>query len=487
MNLQTLFGRSRTLPKDWAGITIKGLTADSRLVEPGFVFAALPGTLADGAKFIPDALQRGAVAILADESLAGTDMGDAAFVPSSHPRHDLALAAARFYASQPEIIAAVTGTNGKTSVASFLRQIWECCGFRAANLGTTGIHGPNGHEPLGLTTPGPVQLHQSLHELAGSGVTHAAIEASSHGLEQRRLDGVRISAAAFTNISRDHLDYHKSFEDYLAQKLRLFRDLLPEGGRAVIASDGFGADEAEKAANERGLEVLTVGWKGRTLRLLDVSPAGFSQNLTLWAHNRQYKVTLPLAGEFQVENALVAAGLAMACGLGVDEVLPCLSNIKGARGRLEPVGQTGTGAQIFIDYAHTPDALETAMKTLRPYVKNRLIVMFGAGGDRDAGKRPQMGEVAARLADKVYVTDDNPRGEDPAKIRAQVIAACPGAAEIGPRGEAVAEAIAGLEAGDVLLLAGKGHETGQVVAGETLPFSDHDAAAAALAGQEYRP
>lgn len=487
MNLQSLFGRSRTLPKEWAGITIRGLTADSRLVEPGFVFAALPGTLADGAKFIPDALQRGAAAVLADEQLAGTVPGDTVFVPSDNPRRDLALAAARFYPAQPETIATVTGTNGKTSVASFLRQIWVCCGFRAANIGTTGIHGPDGHQKLGLTTPGPVQLHQVLNELAMADVTHAAIEASSHGLEQHRLDGVHISAAAFTNISRDHLDYHNNFEDYLAQKLRLFTELLPTGGPAVVASDAPGAAAAEAAATRRGLDVLTVGWRGRSLRLLEVTTSGLCQNLTLWAHNRQYKVTLPLAGEFQVENALVAAGLAMACGLGVDEILPCLANIKGARGRLEAVGRTESGAQIFIDYAHTPDALETAMKALRPYVDNRLVVLFGAGGDRDHGKRPQMGAAAAELADRVFVTDDNPRSEDPALIRAEVMATCPGAVEIGSRGEAVAEAIAGLEAGDVLLLAGKGHETGQVVDGETLAFSDHDAAAAALAGREYAP
>lgn len=468
-------------------MTIRGLTADSRLVEPGFVFAALPGTLADGAKFIPDALSRGAVAVLGDAALAGALPESVAFLPSGNPRRDLALAAAAFYPLQPETIAAVTGTNGKTSVASFLRQIWACCGFRAANIGTTGIHGPDGHRPLGLTTPGPVELHRALHELAEAHVTHAALEASSHGLEQHRLDGVRISAAAFTNISRDHLDYHKDFEDYLTQKLRLFTELLPAAGRAVVASDGEGAGRAEAAARGRGLDVLTVGRKGRSLRLIDVTTSGFSQNLSLWANNRQYKVTLPLAGEFQIENALVAAGLAMACGLGVDEILPCLANLKGARGRLEAVGRTAAGARIFIDYAHTPDALTTAMQALRPYVDNKLVVLFGAGGDRDTGKRPQMGAAAAKLADRVIVTDDNPRGEDPARIRAEVMAACPDALEIGERAEAVATAIAGLEAGDVLLLAGKGHETGQVVAGETLPFSDHDAAAAALAGREYRP
>lgn len=466
---------------------IRGLTADSRLVEPGFVFAALPGTAADGAQFIPDAVARGAVAVLLGEHVQADGLGDAVLLPSANPRRDLARAAARFYPQQPENIAAVTGTNGKTSVASFLRQIWECCGFIAANVGTTGIHGPDGHTPLGLTTPGPVELHKALHALAERGVTHAAIEASSHGLQQYRLDGVQLSAAAFTNISRDHLDYHKTFEDYLAQKLRLFTEVLPEGGRAVVASDSVGAAEAEAAATARGLEVITVGWKGRTLRLLDVSTSGFSQNLTLWAHNRQYRVTLPLAGEFQIENALVAAGLAMACGLGVDEILPCLANLKGARGRLEAVGQTDAGARIFIDYAHTPDALETALKVLRPYVEGKLVVLFGAGGDRDKGKRPQMGAVAARLADRVIVTDDNPRSEDAAQIRAEVMAACPDARNIGSRAEAVAEAIAGLAAGDVLLLAGKGHETGQVVGGKTLHFSDHEAVEAALAGREYRP
>ncbi len=479
--MQELFGETRKLPKDRAGINIKGLTADSRQVEPGFLFAALPGVAADGVRFVSDALKNGAVAILTGDAQGSIDTGNAVLVRVSNPRRELALAAARFYQDQPEILAAVTGTNGKTSVASFLRQIWVDMGFCAANLGTTGVFGPEGHTYLGLTTPGPVQLHKVLRDLVSQGVTHGALEASSHGLEQNRLDGVRITAAAFTNISRDHLDYHDGFEDYFAQKQRLFEELLPENSAVVTDRDSTGSDVVCQIAERRNLRLFCVGRKGGDLRLVGNERDGFGQRLAVEHEGRVHDVYLPLAGDFQVSNALVAAGLAIVCGADAGPALAALEKLQGASGRLELVGKTGADAPVFVDYAHTPDALANALEALRPYVSRNLVVVFGAGGDRDKGKRPLMGEVAARLADKVIVTDDNPRGEDPAAIRAEILESCPGADEIGARAGAIETAIAGLGEGDVLLVAGKGHEEGQIVGDEVLPFSDHRVVSAALA------
>ena len=461
-------------------IEVTGLTADSRKVKPGFLFVAIPGNKADGLQFVGRAVAAGAVAVLAGERPPGLPPG-VVFVASDHVRRDLALAAARFYPRQPATVAAVTGTSGKTSVAAFTRQIWTRLGHPAASVGTVGVVSPQGEVYGSLTTPDPVDLHRTLDALAGEGVTHLALEASSHGLDQYRLDGVRVAAGAFTNLSRDHLDYHPTLEAYLAAKLRLFTDLVRPDGAAVIAADHEETVQVVAAAARRGLRVLTVGSVGEAIRLRDVAVDGFAQRLTLTCAGRDVSVRLPLVGAFQVENALVAAGLAIATGGDPAAVLAALEHLQGAKGRLELVGAPN-GAPIFIDYAHKPDALAKALAALRPYASGRLTVVFGAGGDRDAGKRPIMGAIAAAQADRVIVTDDNPRSEEPAAIRAAILAAAPGAVEIGDRAEAIRRAIGSLAAGDVLLIAGKGHETGQIVGDRTVPFSDHEAVAAALKG-----
>ena len=466
-------------PARWRQVSILGLTADSRAVKPGYLFAALPGSRTDGTRFIAEALQRGAAAVLMPQGrshgLNGTPV-----VEDPDPRRRLALMASRFFGAQPDIAVAVTGTNGKTSVASFTRQLWEKDGHRAASLGTIGVVGPSGTKVLAHTTPDPVELHAILADLASSGVTHLALEASSHGLEQRRVDGVRFAAGAFTNISRDHLDYHPSFEAYFNEKLRLFGEVLPPGASAVIDVDSEAGRVVEAIARPRGLSVITVGREGENLRLFSAEQDGFGQLLTIEHAGKRMKVSLPLVGAFQASNALVAAGLVMATGASAETVLPRLAKLRGARGRLELAGTTPTGAPIFIDYAHTPDALAKALDALRPYVEKTLVVVFGCGGDRDKGKRPQMGAVAVAHADLAIVTDDNPRSEEPADIRREILAAAPGAVEIAGRPRAVKEAIAGLRQGDVLLIAGKGHETGQIVKGTVIPYSDHDAVAAAL-------
>jgi UDP-N-acetylmuramoyl-L-alanyl-D-glutamate--2,6-diaminopimelate ligase len=457
---------------------ITGVTADSRAVKPGFLFVAVPGTKADGLRFVPQALAGGAAAIMA-ESAPQQVAAEVAVVKIPNVRRALALAAARFYPRQPRTIAAVTGTSGKTSVAAFTRQIWAALGHAAASIGTVGVVSPQGETYGSLTTPDPVGLHRTLDALAQEGVTHLAIEASSHGLDQHRLDGVRATAGGFTNITRDHLDYHASLEEYLKAKLRLFDALLEPGSGAVIDVDHEGAEAFVAAATARDLRVLTVGRAGRGIRLLESEIDGFAQRLRVAHEGREFALRLPLVGAFQVENALVAAGLAIATGSEPAAVFAALENLQGAKGRLELVGQRH-GAPIFVDYAHKPDAVAKALEALRPYVCGRLIVVIGAGGDRDPGKRPMMGAIAAELADRVIVTDDNPRSENPAAIRAAILAAAPGAQEIGDRNEAIRSAVGGLQPGDVLLVAGKGHETGQIVADRVLPFSDHEAVAAAL-------
>jgi UDP-N-acetylmuramoyl-L-alanyl-D-glutamate--2,6-diaminopimelate ligase len=479
MILGELIGPEATLPAPWAAVPISGLAADSRQVEPGYLFAAMAGVNTDGARFISDALERGAAAILVPEGLAHAEMA-VPVIADPDPRRRLALIAARFFGVQPKMQVAVTGTNGKTSVAAFVRQIWAGQGLATASLGTVGVVGPRGTQILKHTTPDPIELHAILATLAKDGVTHLALEASSHGLQQRRIDGVALSAGAFTNISRDHLDYHASFEEYFDQKLRLFRELLPRGAAAVVDVD---SEEGARVAGEakRGLELISVGRSGETLRLVSAGADGFAQQLVIEHDGKRYNVRLPLVGAFQAANALVAAGLVMATGVAAEDVLPRLSNLQGARGRLDPAGTAPCGAPIFIDYAHTPDALAKALDALRPYVENRLLVVFGCGGDRDKGKRPEMGAVAIAKADVAIVTDDNPRSEEPAAIRREILAAAPGAIEIGDRAAAIAEAIAMLRKGDVLLVAGKGHETGQTVGQTVIPFSDHDAVSAALA------
>ena len=466
-------------PPLWRSIEITGLTADSREVKPGFLFAALPGTQTDGGRFVADVVKRGAAALLLPQG-AGTLAGEIPAIEDEEPRRKLALLAARFFGAQPETAVAVTGTNGKTSVAAFTRQLWEKAGLPAASLGTIGIVRPSGTEALAHTTPDPAALQRILAGLAEEGITHLALEASSHGLEQHRLDGVRLASGAFTNISRDHLDYHPSFEEYFAAKMRLFSELLPAGSAAVIEVDSEAGRETEKRARWRGLQILSVGAEGKDLALKSTELDGFAQRLTIEHAEGTSVVRLPLVGGFQASNALVAAGLCLATGERPSEVLPRLETLRGARGRLDLAGEAASGAPIFIDYAHTPDALEKALLALRPYVKDRLTVVFGCGGDRDRGKRPQMGAAATAGADLVFVTDDNPRSEEPEAIRQEILAGAPGAVEIAGRGEAIAEAIAGLKGGDILLIAGKGHETGQIVKGRVMPYSDHDAVSAAL-------
>lgn len=476
MRLRDLLARSDLAAGD---IEITGVSADSRKVRPGFLFVAIPGTKTDGARFIEQAIKAGAVAVLAEGAALSAPSGVAA-VSSTNARRDLALAAARLHARQPATIAAVTGTSGKTSVAAFTRQIWAAQGYAAASIGTVGVVSPKGEVYGSLTTPDPVDLHRAIDALAGEGVTHLALEASSHGLDQHRLDGVRIKAGGFTNLSRDHLDYHATLEAYLAAKLRLFTDLIAADGAAVIAADHEQSAAVAQAARQRGLRVFTVGRAGEAIRLRDVAIDGFTQRLSLDADGRTIKVKLPLVGAFQIENALVAAGLAIVTGSDSDQVFAALSHLEGAKGRLEFAGRY-RDAPVFIDYAHKPDALAKALDALRPYARGRLVVVFGAGGDRDAGKRPIMGAIATEKADRIIVTDDNPRSENAAAIRAAIMAAAPGAREIGDRGEAIHRAIADLQAGDVLLIAGKGHETGQIIGDRTIHFSDHEAVAAALA------
>ncbi len=467
------------LPPDQSRIPITGLTADSRAVEPGFLFAALPGVKADGIDFARAAVEKGA-AVVVGGSEPKEELG-VPFVRVPDARAALARIAARFYPRQPKTVIAVTGTNGKTSVASFVRQIWAALGHPAASLGTVGLVSPKGEDYSNLTTPDPVALHRIVDRLAGEGVTHLALEASSHGLNQHRLDGLKLAAGGFTNITRDHLDYHATFEDYRAAKLKLFSEVLAPKSWAVICADGEGADAFIAAARARGLKIFTVGEHGLDIHLVKSERAGFTQKLIVRHAEEDYMLTLPLAGGFQVENALVAAGLAIVTGGKPDKVFATLENITGASGRLERVGEK-QGAVVVVDYAHTPDALANALDALRPYAQGRLIALFGAGGDRDPGKRPLMGAVAHDKSDAVIVTDDNPRSEEPAKIRSQILAAAPGAREIGDRGEAIRTAINELQPGDILLVAGKGHETGQIVGGRTLPFSDHEEIRAALKG-----
>ena len=480
IRLSQLLREDAQLPK-FGDVQISGITSDSREVQPGFVFVALHGTMADGASFIPQAITNGAVAIVCQ---AGSFSGEAA-IQSENPGRLLSLMAARFYDRQPDTIVAVTGTNGKTSVTVFVRQIWEAMGFRAASLGTIGVVGPNGSEYLSHTTPDPVKLQALAASLRDDHVQHLAIEASSHGLAQFRLDGLRLTAGAFTNLTRDHLDYHATLDDYFNAKMRLFEDLLPTSAAAVINADMPEAEETLKRVKARGLRVYTVGKKGADLCLLETQRFGLGQSLKIKSATATYDISLPLVGEFQASNALVAAGLVIASGGEETLALHALESLKGARGRLELSGVSDLGASVFVDYAHTPDALETAITALRPYADKKLVVVFGCGGDRDKGKRPLMGEIAGRLADVVYVTDDNPRTENAAQIRREILSAVPKATEIGDRAKAILAAVKNLGAGDILLVAGKGHEEGQIMGKTVIPFSDHNAVAAALRGEIY--
>lgn len=450
---------------------IKGLTADSRAVKAEFLFAALPGVAADGAGFIPQAEKNGAAAILASPGARTT----LPLVIDEEPRRRLAHMAARFYPRQPRFIAGVTGTNGKTSTAVFSAALWTMLRLNSGSLGTLGALSSNYQRKLQHTTPEPVTLHETLDQMAGAGVTHLAMEASSHALAQFRADGVRFSAAAFTNITQDHLDYHGDFAEYFRAKKRLFLDLLPASGAAVVNMDGEGSDEVAKIARARGLKVITTGAGGETVRLVSLTPQPGGLEIAVDAGRRRYDLRLPLIGAFQAENALLAAGIVIASGQPLENVLPLLERLPGVPGRMQPAADVD-GAGIYVDYAHTPDAVETALASIRPHASGRVIAIIGAGGDRDRKKRPLMGEAAARGADHVIVTDDNPRSENPSAIRREVIAGCAGAEEIADRAEAIAKGVAMLRKGDVLLIAGKGHETGQIVGNETLPFDDVDVA-----------
>ncbi len=456
-----------------AGLDLAGITADSRRVGPGFLFAALPGAHADGRTFIAEAVARGAAAVLAPVGTIWPEGVPARPVlESTEPRRSLAHLAATFAGRQPRTVAAVTGTNGKTSTVSFLRQIWTLAGHRAASLGTLGVEAPGFAAGAGLTTPDAVTLAETLAALARAGIEHAALEASSHGLDQFRLDGVTLAAGAFTSFSRDHLDYHADMGAYRAAKLRLFGELLPEGAPVVAVATLEPATlvALRAIAERRRLRLTLVGEGGDAIGLLRVVPVPAGQVLELAVAGRRQEIMLPLPGRFQADNALLACGLALA--LGGSNVLASLPHLRGVRGRMDLAARLDNGAAVYVDYAHTPDALERVLLALRPHCAGRLVVVFGAGGDRDRGKRPLMGAAAARLADAAIVTDDNPRGEDPAAIRAAILAACPGAREIGDREAAIAAGLAHLGPGDVLVVAGKGHEQGQIIGGRTLAFDD---------------
>ncbi|HYV89709.1 MAG TPA: UDP-N-acetylmuramoyl-L-alanyl-D-glutamate--2,6-diaminopimelate ligase [Candidatus Polarisedimenticolia bacterium] len=461
-----------------AAVDIRGLSADSRQVEQGFVFAALPGARTDGRRYIDQAVAKGAVAVLAEPATA-VPAGTVLLV-DPNPRRRLALMAAIFYGRQPRHIAAITGTSGKTSTAEFTRQLWAALGRSAASLGTLGIVAPANTEYLPLTTLDPVELHRRLAEIARDGVDHLAMEASSHGLDQFRLDGVKVTSAAFTNLSRDHLDYHGTGEAYLAAKRRLFSEVMEPGHVAVLNADAPEFENLAAACRAHDHRIIRFGRNSGDLRLVSQRPDGEGQQLALEVFGKRANVFFPVAGSFQAENLLAALGLVIADGESAEAALGAVAKLRGVHGRIEHVATHPNGAPIYVDYAHKPAALEAVLTALRPHAKGKLSVVFGCGGDRDRGKRPQMGEIAERLADRVIVTDDNPRSEDPAAIRAEIMAATKHAREIGDRHQAIRTAINELGPDDLLVIAGKGHETGQTAAGVTHPFDDSEEARAAM-------
>ncbi len=471
-------------------VQITGVAVDSREVAEGFLFAALPGTQIHGAAFIEMALRKGAAAILTDAEgaeLAATELGasDAALVIAEDPRQALAFTAALWFGGQPEHVVAVTGTNGKTSVATFTRQIWQALHERAINLGTTGLEG-DWEAKSSHTTPEPVTLHELLVGAKHAGITKAAMEASSHGLAQRRLDGVHLTAAGFTNFSQDHLDYHESFDDYFAAKAGLFARVLPEDGTAVINIDDPRGVDMLAIAHARGQEVITVGRDASDLCLENQRFDATGQDVRFNWRGVVRQERLGLIGGFQAENVLLAAGLVIACGADPTEVFDVLPQLGTVRGRMQLAATRENGAAVFVDYSHTPDAVATALKALRPHVMGRLVAIVGAGGDRDAGKRPLMGAAAHDNADLVIVSDDNPRSEDPAAIRAAVLEGAPGALEVGDRAEAILRGVDALGPGDALLICGKGHETGQTVGDTVYPFDDTEQASVAVAALDGR-
>ncbi|UXN05573.1 MULTISPECIES: UDP-N-acetylmuramoyl-L-alanyl-D-glutamate--2,6-diaminopimelate ligase [unclassified Bartonella] len=475
MKLADLLGSRDISPT----INITGLTADSREVLPGYVFFALKGNAGDGQQFISDAIKHGASAVISEKRSQSAKI-PIPFFEVDDVRHALAMAASRFYPRQPEVITAVTGTSGKTSVVSLLRQIWWDTGFAGASIGTVGVFSPKISRYAALTTPGPVELHRVLQELNDEGVTHLAMEASSHGIDQRRLDGVRLSAAAFTNLGRDHLDYHANLEEYFNAKMRLFNTLLPMDAPAIIYADNKYSEKAIEHVVRAKRKVLTVGRKGSFIRIKRVEHERYRQYAEIEYDNEIYEILLPLAGDFQIANALVAAGIAIATGVPGAAVFRALERVKGAPGRLDLVGTTSDGGAVYVDYAHKPDAMDNVLKSVRPFTKGKVIVVFGCGGDRDKGKRAIMGEIASNLADIVIVTDDNPRSENPDDIRRQILKGATNAIEIGDRRAAIREGVALMGAGDTLIIAGKGHEEGQIIGSKVLPFSDHAEVHAAL-------
>ncbi len=483
MKLGDLLNEAQALSQ--ASVSISKLASDSRKVERNTIFFAVPGTKVDGMSFVPQAVAAGATAIVGEAERPSDLAANVAYIRVGDVREALSHAASRFYSRQPEKTVAVTGTSGKSSVADFTRQLFAHLGHKSASLGTLGVITSDGAAYGSLTTPDPISLHETLDRLTGDGVTRLAMEASSHGIDQRRLDGVALSAAGFTNLGRDHLDYHNTTEAYAAAKLRLFDTLLPSDAPAIINADGPYADVFLQGVKNRGLPLITTGSAGETLRLVDVKSEGFSQALTIEAFGKTYRTALPLLGAFQVENALVAAGLVLAVE-GEEKlaaILDGFKNLKGVSGRLEQVGEVD-GAICIVDYAHKPDALAHVLDALRPFAKSRLVCIVGCGGDRDKGKRPLMGRIAVEKADEVIVTDDNPRSEDPVAIRAEVMQGAVGAREIGDRSLAIHTAVKELQRGDILVVAGKGHETGQIIGDRTLPFSDHDEVRAAIAERQ---
>lgn len=463
-----------------ASLKVSGLTADSRLVSKGFIFAALSGSELDGKDFIDSAIKAGASAILAQQGTQA-DFGAVPVIEDINPRRKYAEMAAAFYGRQPETMAAVTGTNGKTSVADFTRQIWELNGLNAASLGTIGVRSKALNLPGGLTTPDPMTLYKDFYTLAEAGVSHACVEASSHGLDQHRLDGIKLDAAAFTNLTRDHLDYHLSEASYFYAKARLFGELLAPKSTAVINIASSYGKAVDDLCWGRGLNRLTVGYDDRasfSIKEVTLLPKG--QKVTICFDGKDYTVNVPLVGGFQIENALLAVGLATATGIRPQDALESLENLTGVSGRMEYMGATASGGSVYVDFAHTPAGLETVLMAARAHKPSKLSVVFGCGGNRDTGKRPIMGEIAARLADRVIITDDNPRHEDASLIRKEIKAACPNAIVIGDRKTAIEEAIAALQDGDMLIIAGKGHENGQIVGDDTLTHSDLDIVAELL-------
>ena len=489
---------TQTIPLSSLGLTAKGeanpditgIAVDSRQVKSGFLFAAMPGSKVHGAEFIQYAVRMGAVAVLTDAKgaeIAGDLMADAgiAVVVTDAPREALARSAALWFGAQPATMVAVTGTNGKTSVSTFVRQIWIEMGLSAVNLGTTGVEGA-WTAPLAHTTPEPITLHRALAEAAANGITHAAMEASSHGLDQRRLDGVTLRAAGFTNFTQDHLDYHATFEAYFDAKAGLFARVLPEDGTAVVNIDDPKGIDMAAIARARGCEVISVGRDGGDLHLTGQRFDATGQDLRFDWRGKTYQKRLNLIGGFQADNVLLACGLVIACGANSADVFDTIPHLTTVRGRMQLAATRDNGGAVFVDYAHTPDAIATALQAMRPHVMGRLVAIIGAGGDRDTTKRPLMGQAAAAHADVVFVTDDNPRSEDPALIRAAVMAGAPGATEVGDRAEAILRGVDAIGPGDALLIAGKGHETGQTIGDDVLPFDDVEQASLAVAALDGR-